>query len=143
MTDQNARENAREELCSGHETLTEARVLCDNRLYNGAVARAYYAAFHCARAVLFLRGLETRTHRGVIQMLTLHLVRAGDLPKEAAALLAQLATNRELADYRSPASFVEDDARQAVADAEAFIAACRPLLRGLGVDADQGRGRRT
>jgi len=128
VTEQNAKKNAHAEIARGAEALEEAKVLFDNELYNGAVSRAYYAAHHWARALLFVEGVEGRTHRGVIQLINLHFVKPGRLTHEAGRILGQLETSRELSDYRATATFSADEARRAVADAESFIAECRPLI---------------
>ncbi|MBT3380337.1 MAG: HEPN domain-containing protein [Lentisphaerae bacterium] len=128
MTDQNAQANALEEAERGNEALTEARVLWENALYSGAVSRAYYAAFHWARALLVMQGIEAKTHRGVIQLISLHFVKTNRLSRESVSLLGQLETNRELSDYRPAAKFSREDAQQAIADAESFLAECRALV---------------
>jgi uncharacterized protein len=129
MTPANAEANARDEIARGDEALQEARVLLRERLFNGAVSRAYYAAYHWASALLVTKGLEPRTHRGKIQLVSLHFVRTGLLAEEAAAHLSRLEDFRELGDYSSAVSFGEVDAQDAIRRAEVFIEACRPHLR--------------
>ena len=72
MTPENEAINAREEAQRGDESLRAAEELLRLGLHNDAISRAYYAAYHWARAVLFTRGLESKTHRGVNQLLGLH-----------------------------------------------------------------------
>ena len=81
-----------------------------------------------ARALLLTEGLEPRTHRGVIQLLNLRFVKSGRLSREAAVLLAQLETSRELGDYTPAATFDQDEADELLSMAERSAAACRPLL---------------
>lgn len=45
-----------------------------------------------------------------------------------AATLAQLETSRELGEYTPAATFEQDEAQELIAQAESFIAVCRPLL---------------
>ena len=130
MTKTNARENSVNEARRGDEVLNAARHLLSYGFYNDAVSRAYYAAFHWARALLFTRGLESRTHRGVIQLLNLHFVKDGPLLPQMAEHLSHLETYRELSDYTAIAQFTEAQTREELARAEAFIAACRPLIGG-------------
>ena len=129
MTEDNGRANALDECRTGDECLAEAKYLLEGGFCNAAVSRAYYAAFHWAAALLFLKGLEPRTHRGVIQLLQLHYVEPGTLSTESAGALAQLETYRELSDYNAKASFGEERAANEIRRAEAFMAACRPLLQ--------------
>jgi uncharacterized protein (UPF0332 family) len=131
MTAENARDNARQEMRHGDQALLAARHLLEGGFYNDAISRAYYAAYHWARALLLSRGLDPKTHRGVIQLISLHYVKEGGLSDEQGALLAHLETYRELCDYTSSADFSEAQAREELARAERFIAACRPLVRSL------------
>ena len=140
MTPVNEAANSREEIERGNEALRAAGELLRLDLYNDAVSRAYYAAYHWARAALFTRGLESRTHRGVIQLLGLHFVRKGILPPEAATLLAQLESSREAGDYAASVRFTAEEARAAFSQAESFIALCRPCLDTIaGRENDQPR----
>ncbi len=127
MTEDNRRENARDEMRKGNECLAEARYLLNGQFYNAAVSRAYYAAFHWAVALLLMKGLEPKTHRGTIQLLHLHYVEAGHLSSEDALALAELETYRELSDYNAKASFDKRRAKQEIRRAESFIDACRTL----------------
>jgi uncharacterized protein (UPF0332 family) len=128
VTDENRRKNARNETERGNECLREAQILLEAGLFVGAVSRAYYAAYHWARALLFLKGLEPRTHRGVIQLVSLHYVQAGTLSEAAAADLAHLETFRELCDYNAKATFDRSQALDEIKRARRFVEACAPLV---------------
>ncbi len=138
MTPQNRDANAREEIERANEALVAAEELLKLRLNNDAISRSYYAAYHWARAVLFTKGLESKTHRGTNQLLGLHFVREGALPEEATRLLAQLEDQREASDYTASVRFTEEEARDAVARTRAFIEYCRPLLSGGGAHNSDG-----
>ncbi len=128
MTDSNMTENAVAEARRGDEALAAARHLLTAEFFNDAISRAYYAAYHWSRALLFLRGIEPKTHRGVIQMIGLHYVKDGPLSDESAALLAHLETYRELSDYTSTVEFTEREACAEIERAEQFITVCRPIV---------------
>jgi uncharacterized protein (UPF0332 family) len=131
MTEDNRRSNAIQERQRGEACLAEARYLLEGGFHNAAVSRAYYAAFHCALALLILKGLEPKTHRGVIQLLQLHYVETGALSAGDAAAIGQLETYRELSDYNAKVSF---DATRAVSEvhrAEGFVASCCALIPQL------------
>ena len=131
MTNGNARANAEDELAHGDEALAAATCLLDNGFFRDAVSRAYYAAFHWARAALFTKGLDPRTHRGMVQLFSLHFVKDGPLREEVLSLLSHLETYRELSDYTSAVSFTEDQAREELSRAKRFGEACRPLVTGF------------
>lgn len=128
MTKDNARQNAVQEIARANEVLAEAGHLLSGGFCNGAVTRAYFAAFHGARALLFTRGLESKTHRGVIQLLNLHFVKDGPLSTHVAENLSHLETYRELCDYTAITQFTETQAREEISRAKAFIAACQSLI---------------
>jgi hypothetical protein len=127
VTGENAKANAREEMDHGNEALAAGRCLFENGFLRDAVSRAYYAAYHWARAVLLLKGIEPRTHRGTIQLFSLHYAKDGPLTDETVGLLAHLETYRELSDYTPSAKFTEHDARAEIERAERFIAACKTV----------------
>ena len=54
--------------------------------YEDAVSRAYYAAFHCAQALLLWEGLSANTHQGVVSLFGLHFAKTGKLRKNLAAI---------------------------------------------------------
>ncbi|MBT7065318.1 MAG: HEPN domain-containing protein [Verrucomicrobia bacterium] len=128
MTNDNCISNAHDETQRGDECLAEAKYLLEGDFFNAAVSRAYYAAFHWALALLLLKGLDPKTHRGAIQLLHLHYVEPGILSLANAAALGQLETYRELSDYNAKASFDKTRAEAEVEQAKTFIAACRPLV---------------
>ena len=128
MTAANCRDNARSEATRGDQCLAEAKYLLEGDFCNAAVSRAYYAAFHWALALLLLKGLQPKTHRGVIQLLQLHYAEPGHISTDVATALGQLETYRELSDYNAKATFDATRATSEIQRAEKFIAACRPLL---------------
>ena len=128
MTADNAKVNAADEAARGDESLASARCLAENGFARDAVSRAYYAAYHWARALLISRGVESKTHRGTVQLFSLHFVKDGPLTEETAALLAHLETYRELSDYNSTVVFTDEQAQAEVSRAERFVETCRPHL---------------
>jgi len=128
MTADNCKANARDEVRRSAACLDEARYLFEGGFLNAVVSRAYYAAFHAALALLMLKGLEPKTHRGVIQLLYLHYVTPGKLTDADAAAIGQLETYRELSDYNARVDIDASRARTELERAEAFVAACRRLL---------------
>lgn len=128
MTEANRRAAIAAEWDRSQEALSEATLLRDAGKATGAVSRAYYAAFHAARALLFSMGLEPRSHSGVRAMLGLHFVRSGRLEPRLAHALSHAARAREDADYDAAFVFTLEDADQAIGRAEEFIAAARALL---------------
>ncbi|MBI2815076.1 MAG: HEPN domain-containing protein [Opitutae bacterium] len=123
MTKANQTANAAAERTASTETLAEARLLLAHRHYRATVSRAYYAAFHAARALLMERGIQAKTHDGLRRMLALHLVKPGHFAPGTADILARLATKREDSDYAADVPISADEAEEAVVQAEVFVRA--------------------
>jgi uncharacterized protein (UPF0332 family) len=128
LTEANRLENARAEALLGDDALKAAQALLDLGLYNDAVSRAYYAAFHHARALLLLLGLEPKTHKGVISLLTQHYEGPGRLSSDALSALARLQTFRGLADYDAGTRISQERAAAEIRAARQFVEAARARL---------------
>ena len=104
------------------QAAASARVLLDTSDTDGACNRAYYAMFDAARAALLASGHEVgRTHKGVINAFSVHLVKDGHLPKEMGRLLKHAETFRYVADYEG-GSVEPSDALTMVDQAGTFVA---------------------
>ena len=98
--------------------------------YADAVARAYYAVLHAARAALELYGLTTGTHSATKNTFGLHIVRAGQVEPQWGGVIGDMADARRDADYKAALTFDEATADVAYAQAEAFLNRIRELLAG-------------
>jgi uncharacterized protein (UPF0332 family) len=101
-------------------------------LYNDAVTRMYYAAFHYASAALASVDVQVRSHRGLQSLFSLHLVKTGKLPFRRAKELKRLQSYREAADYDSDFRFDQDGANEELEVARRFVQALRDLLGAGG-----------
>jgi len=64
VTADNRKQNVADELVRAAQCLAAAEALVGLGLAADAISRAYYAAFHLVRALLFSRGTEPRSHQG-------------------------------------------------------------------------------
>lgn len=62
-----------------YESLESAKILFENRKYNASISQAYYAMFYASKALLSLKKIYPKTHRGVISELGLKFVNEGYL----------------------------------------------------------------
>jgi uncharacterized protein (UPF0332 family) len=129
MTGSNREQNAQAEVRRAEQTLRAAEALLQLGMWNDAVARAYYVAFHASCALLVHLGLQARSHRGVHSLVVKHLVEPGILAPEHATRLARLEERRAVADYRALEDIDADQARALVADARILLSAACALLR--------------
>jgi uncharacterized protein len=130
VTSENRVANAQAEAGVGDDALRAAQALMGLGLANDAVSRAYYAAFHYARALLLTKGLEPKTHRGVLALLAKHFDSPGGLSSASISSIARLETFRGLADYAAERLSLER-AHEEVAAAAAFVTEASMLLRRL------------
>jgi len=65
MTDQEKQDLLDYRLNRAKETLEEVDILIENKLWNTAVNRLYYACFYAVSGLLVYNGLNAQTHAGV------------------------------------------------------------------------------
>ena len=128
MTKENRRANIAIEVARGDASLESAEILLAAGKYADAISRAYYAAFHYARALLLTLGEEPISHAGVERLLHRDVVRPGLLDADVARQFAHLQKMRHDADYTSEFVFTLRGATDDVAAATEFIAAARRIL---------------
>lgn len=103
--------------------LRVARDLVQREEWDDAVSRAYYAAFHAAQAALLTEGQPGTTHRGVLTLFGLLLVKTGKVERKWGRVLANLKDNRETGDYEAMSWIDAETAQRAVEEAAGFIEA--------------------
>src|SRR5690349_8730795 len=129
MTGDNQRKNIAAEVRRGDESLESAEILLVAGKHADAVSRAYYGAFHYARALLLRLGEEVRAHGGLERLVQRDLVRSGQLDPDVARLFSRLHKFRQDADYTAEFVFTENAAREEVEAARRFVEEARSLLR--------------
>lgn len=118
-------------LAKARDKLRVARDLEERGEWDDAVSRAYYAAFHAAQATLLTEGQHADTHRGLVVLFGLLLVKTGKFDRRWGKFLANLKDDREAGDY-DPLSYVDEEtARRAVREAEEFVPAIERYLAPL------------
>lgn len=129
-------DKAQQELIRGYlakarEKARVARDLYAKGEWDDAISRAYYAAYHAAQAALLTEGQRADTHKGVVTLFGLLLVKTGKLDKRWGKLLSSLKDDREAGDYDALSYLDEETARRAVREADEFVAAVDRYITGL------------
>jgi uncharacterized protein (UPF0332 family) len=141
MTGENRKFNAQVELDKARAALRAARALADLGLWDDAVSRAYYAAFHAANALLLSEGILARTHAGTHDLLFQNFVVPGIVERAVSKDLAALQRYREQADYSSSIRFDATTGGEEVSRAERVVVTLSPLLIARGCsDESSGPG---
>src|SRR5262249_36857515 len=133
VTENHRKVNALRELEKAHRAMRAAQALAGLGLWDDAVSRAYYAAFHAASAVLFSAGLQARSHAGTHDLLFEHFVQTGTLGRSVTKDFAALQRYREQADYSTAVQFDEASGREEVERAERLVAELTKVLRTRGM----------
>ncbi len=131
MTSEGRRETSAQEIAQARDELEASRRMLEAELFGQSARSNYYAVFHAARALLYSKGIEPKTHAGVIHLFGEHFVKTGLFTPEAGKLLRDLQAYRESADYLT--GFTEDESvvRRGLAESQGFVAQVEKLLPTL------------
>jgi len=109
------------------ECMEDAQILLDNERLAAAVARAYYAMFHAATAVLSVKGIKRSSHRGILSAFGEYLVKPGLLEKRLHQSLREAFELRQQTDYEPIVDINSQQARETLEQAVQFVDACKKL----------------
>lgn len=112
--------------------------VAENLLASGfdaeAAARAYYAMFYAAQALLKENGIQRVKHSAVQAAFGQHLVKIGKIDARFHRMLIDARETRELADYTIEEEVSAETAILRVKNAEEFIQIVKTLIAGTGED---------
>ena len=110
------------------ESLEAARGETVSGLHNNAVADAYYAMLHAARAALISLDLRFSSHRATHGAFGQEFARTGILPAELHRDLINAERARSAATYDYEVEMTGEDARTWLTRAEKFVRAIEDFL---------------
>ena len=90
--------------------------------YDDAISRAYYSMFHAISALLILKGLEAKTHSGLINLFGQHFVKAGEIEARFTRMLSESKELRENGDYEIFFSGTKEEAELTINNAKELFA---------------------
>lgn len=99
--------------------------------WDDSIGRSYYAIFTAARALLALKGLDSKKHSGVMALFNQHFIKNGPLDKEAYQILVEAMANRERADYGDYVSFGDEDALSQLNKAKSFLKKVEEVITSI------------
>ena len=111
-----------------YEVLDSAKILFENEKYNSSVAQAYYAMFYAAKALLSVKDIHPKTHRGVIAEFGLEFINKGFIEEMYGKTIAKGLQLRERADYDVYYKASRDEAEDIIKDAERFTERIREAI---------------
>ena len=104
-----------------YDALESARILFESRKYNASISQAYYSMFYASKALLSVRGIYPRTHRGVVSELGLKFVNEGFIEELYGKILAKGMQMRERVDYDAYYKASREEAEEIIREAEIFV----------------------
>lgn len=116
---------------NAEEKLEAAEYLLQGGFYNDAASRAYYSMFYAAKALLSLKEIYPKAHKGVISKFGLEFVKKGFVEDIYGRALTHAKDRREVADYDIEKDITREEAELIVDDAEQFLARIKRAIREL------------
>jgi len=115
-------------LDNAKQTLEDAKIIANNKLWKAAANRLYYACFYAANALMVKFGLQVKTHNGIIRLLGLNFISQNLLDNELGDMYYKLFTLRQKGDYDDWIIVKEDDIIPLLEPAEQFIKTIEQLI---------------
>jgi len=132
MTEGNKKENIKAQLDKASEILQQAELLYNGGFIDGAVSRLYYFILHTVRALLLTKGLEPKSHEGVLRVFGLYFIKEGIFEGKDSHVFAKLMKYREEADYNPAYFFAKEDFIEFRKEAEVMSDKIKSYLRQKG-----------
>jgi uncharacterized protein (UPF0332 family) len=103
------------------ETIHEVEILIDNKFWNTAISRMYYACYYAVGALLIKHGVETSSHKGSRQKFGQLFVKTGKIDKTLAKLYTDLSEKRHRGDYNDFFDYDEETVKRLLPQSKKFI----------------------
>jgi uncharacterized protein len=113
------------------EALRGAVILLNESELSGSVSRAYYCVFHAAEAILYSKGIRTKTHAGLRLLFGENIIKPGIMGKEFADILRDAFSARQTSDYEVYAEISSQEVTGLVSKAGYFLETVKQLLKTM------------
>ena len=128
MSSQEKEEVVKYRLQKAKETLAETYILIENKLWNVAINRLYYACFYAVSALLADMDIYSKTHSGTRQMFNLHFVKTGMIDDLSNKFYSEIFDRRHKGDYDDFVDYEKDDVIMLVHPAIKLISTIEEIL---------------
>jgi uncharacterized protein (UPF0332 family) len=108
--------------------LNEAKFQLEHERFNMAINRSYYTVFYAARALLAKKGFFPKKHIGTLHKFSLEYVKNDNFDINIYSIFSNLMEDRNDADYDILINFDEEEAEEAVTNAELFLDECSRFI---------------
>jgi uncharacterized protein (UPF0332 family) len=103
-----------------NEIFQDAVLLAKNNRWRSCVNRLYYSVFHLINALLFLDGINAKSHDGLKSMFLQHYIKTNLIDIEFGKLYSRLIDWRQESDYSVYVEFNESDVLPIIDKVEKF-----------------------
>lgn len=117
-------------ISKSRESLDAAEVLFGQKFYDFAAARAYYAMFYLAEALLFTKGLTYSKHGAVIGAFGQYFAKPGVVDAKYHRYLKSAYDKRTVGDYSVGVHVSEKAARETINQATEFLDVILRYIKG-------------
>jgi uncharacterized protein (UPF0332 family) len=122
-------EFAKASLRRADKALLAAKSLLEKNLLEDSISRAYYAMFHAAQAILYIKGLRAKSHAGVKSLFGEHIVKKGIIGEELGKAFSRALDLRQKSDYEIQAVFEIEHVKELIKEAEEFVNKIKEILK--------------
>jgi uncharacterized protein (UPF0332 family) len=128
MTDYNPEDYTRYRIQRAKGTILEVKKHIENKFWNTAVNRMYYACFYAVGALLVKHGVETSSHSGTRHKFGQLFVKTGKVDKNLAKHYTDLFEKRHKGDYNDFYDFDEETTKRLFPLSKKFIEKIEELI---------------
>lgn len=129
MTEYKSDDYAKYRIQKAKETIAEVEVLIENRFWNTAINRMYYACFYSVCALLASQDVDTSTHAGVRQKFGQLFVKTGKIDKILARHYTNIFEKRHKGDYNDFFDFDETTVKDLFPISKKFIERIEEIIK--------------
>ena len=112
-----------------HRFLQDADDMLQQKRWDLAANRYYYACYHIVHAVFISKGIIVKTHDGTLTELGKHFILTNKLDKKFGRFFARMIQLRIKADYNSIAEVSETEVREMAPLSHEFVENVEILLK--------------
>lgn len=131
MSINNSDEYIKYRINRANETIQEVQTHIENKFWNTAINRLYYACFYLVTALLYKHKIVTKSHSGVRQMFGKYFVKTGKIERELAKYFTELFEKRHSGDYNDFYDYDEKTVLRLFQKPKIFIQEITKLINNL------------
>ncbi len=128
MKKYNANDYSKYRIKRAKETILEVETLIENKFWNTAINRMYYACFYAVSALLVENSINVSSHAGTRQQFGQVFVKTGIVNRELAKHYTNLFEQRQKGDYNDFFDFTEQNVLGLIPMTRDFVDKIEELL---------------